>query len=66
MSGPSEIRWRLGFRPTSPHALAGMRIEPPPSFACAIGTMPDATAAAAPPLEPPAERDTSHGFFVAP
>ncbi len=33
--------------------LAGMRIEPPPSPACATGTMPLATAAAEPPLEPP-------------
>ena len=32
-----------------------MRIEPPPSLACAIGTMPAATAAAEPPLEPPVE-----------
>ena len=30
-----------------------MRIEPPPSLAWAIGNMPPATAAAAPPLEPP-------------
>ena len=66
MMGPSEMRWRLGFRPTRPQALAGMRIEPPPSLACAIGTMPDATAAAAPPLEPPAEREVSQGLRVAP
>ena len=36
--------------------LAGMRIEPPPSPACATGTMPLATAAAEPPLDPPALR----------
>jgi hypothetical protein len=30
-----------------------MRIEPKPSLACASATMPDATAAAAPPDEPP-------------
>jgi hypothetical protein len=28
-------------------------MEPPPSLPAAIGTTPDATAAAAPPLEPP-------------
>ena len=52
-SGPSETRPRDGFSPTRPHMLAGMRIEPPPSLACATGTMPLATAAAEPPLEPP-------------
>ena len=46
--------------------LAGMRIEPPPSPACASGTMPDATAAPEPPLEPPGLRSTSHGFRVGP
>src|SRR5581483_1359891 len=43
-----------------------MRIEPPPSEAPAIGTMPAATAAAAPPEEPPGERPVSHGLRVAP
>ena len=40
ISGPSLMRWRVGFRPTSPQLDAGMRIEPPPSLACATGTMP--------------------------
>ena len=43
-----------------------MRMEPPPSLACANGTMPLATAAAAPPLDPPGERVVSHGLCVAP
>ena len=43
-----------------------MRMEPPPSLACAAATRPAATAAAEPPLEPPGERDGSHGFLVAP
>ena len=47
-SGPSEMRPRVGFSPNRPHALAGMRMEPPPSPACATGTMPDATAARCP------------------
>ena len=46
--------------------LAGMRIDPPPSPACASGTMPDATAAPEPPLEPPGLRSTSHGLRVGP
>ena len=33
-----------------------MRIEPPPSLPCAIGTIPAATAAAEPPEEPPGVR----------
>src|SRR5262249_17578909 len=65
-SGPSDVRPREGFRPTSPHALAGIRIDPPPSLACATGTMPAATAAADPPLEPPGDRLGSQGFRGAP
>src|ERR1700716_2769536 len=63
-SGPNETRPRDGFSPTRPHSLAGIRIEPPPSLACAIGTIPAATAAAEPPLEPPGERVRSYGFLV--
>ena len=51
--GPTGVRPRVGLSPNRPQHEAGMRIEPPPSLACAIGTMPAATAAAAPPLEPP-------------
>ncbi|MNC87851.1 hypothetical protein D3C83_36140 [compost metagenome] len=54
-SGPAGLRPRLGFRPNSPQAEAGMRIEPPPSLAAAIGTIPAATAEAEPPLEPAGE-----------
>ena len=39
-----------------------MRMEPPPSLACAAGTMPDATAAAEPPEEPPVEWSVFHGL----
>src|SRR6185369_5620971 len=62
MSGPSEIRPRVGLRPMMPHWLAGLRIDPPPSLACAKGTIPDATAAAAPPLEPPLVCSRLHGL----
>ena len=49
-----------------PHIDAGNRIEPPMSLPCAIGTIPAATAAAEPPLDPPGERERSHGLCVAP
>ena len=65
-SGPLDTRPRDGLRPTRPQQLAGMRIEPPPSDAWATGTMPLATAAAAPPLEPPDVRSTLHGLRVGP
>jgi hypothetical protein len=42
-----------------------MRIEPPPSLPCAIGAMPAATAAAAPPEDPPAVSERLHGLRVA-
>src|ERR1700745_4458944 len=63
-SGPSLTRPRVGLSPTSPHSLAGMRIEPPPSLACATGTRPAATAAAAPPGDPPALCVGLHGVRV--
>ena len=43
-----------------------MRIEPPPSLACATGRMRAATAAAAPPDEPPDECARFHGLRVGP
>jgi hypothetical protein len=43
-----------------------MRMEPPPSLALATGTMPLATAAAAPPLDPPAVNDVFQGLRVGP
>ena len=43
-----------------------MRIEPPPSLPWAIGTMPEATAAAAPPEEPPGVRSQVPGLRVGP
>ena len=57
-SGPTETRPRAGFSPTSPQHDAGIRIEPPPSLPCATGTIPAATAAAAPPLDPPGVRSS--------
>ena len=65
-SGASETRPRWGLRPKSPQEAAGMRIEPPPSPAEAIGTSPAATAAALPPLEPPGVRCGFQGLRVTP
>src|SRR5438552_679699 len=56
----------VGLIPATPQNEAGIRIEPPPSVPIASGTRPAATAAAAPPLEPPGTRPSSHGFDVAP
>src|SRR5215470_6550402 len=61
MIGPPEIRPRLGLIPNRPHTLDGILMDPPPSLPCAAGARPEATAAAAPPLEPPADRLRSHG-----
>ena len=65
-SGISTSRPRDGLRPTRPQAAAGMRMEPPPSLAWAMGTTPAATSAADPPLEPPTDRVMSQGLRVAP
>jgi hypothetical protein len=60
-SGPPEIRPRDGFSPNRPQTLDGIRIEPPPSLPWAAGARPADTAAAAPPLDPPADRLRSQG-----
>src|SRR5579883_1589193 len=52
--------------PNSPQQLAGIRIEPPPSEACAIGTIPAATAEAEPPLDPPGVRSAFQGLRQGP
>ena len=69
VSAPKTIQWlpsrscgargtrpRCGLRPNRPVQAAGMRIEPAPSAASAAGTIPAATAAAEPPLDPPGVR----------
>jgi hypothetical protein len=65
-SGPIGLRARVGLRPKIPQQEAGMRIDPPPSLACAMGTMPAATAAAEPPLEPPGVCVRRQGLRVGP
>ena len=56
----------VGFRPTRPHRLAGIRMLPPPSEVVASGASPAASAAPEPPLDPPGDRSRFHGFRVAP
>src|SRR5207245_1396296 len=61
---PAGTSPRDGFSPTRPQAAAGMRMEPPPSDPGAKGSIPLATATAAPPLDPPAPREGSQGFLA--
>src|SRR6185295_6223217 len=64
--GPDGVRARVGLLPKMPQHDAGIRIEPPPSLAWAMGTSLAATAAAAPPLDPPLEWAGFQGFLQAP
>ena len=64
--GAVVTRPRCGLSPNSPQQALGIRIEPPPSPPRPTGTMPAATAAAVPPLEPPGVRVGSHGLRVIP
>ena len=59
-------RPRDGFSVASPQHAAGYRSEPVVSPPCASEVMPDATAAAEPPLDPPGLRVRSHGLCVGP
>ena len=65
-SGVCATRPMLGRKPTMPQKLAGLRSEPPMSEPCASHAMPVASATAAPPDEPAAERDVFQGLRVAP
>ena len=56
----------VGFIPTTPQRDEGTLMEPPVSVPKDIGTMPVATAAAEPPLEPPDILEVSHGFLDEP
>src|SRR5688572_9955306 len=64
--GPAGVRARVGLSPNNPQHEAGIRMDPPPSVACAVGTIPAATAAAAPPDDPPALCAALHGLRVGP
>src|SRR3990170_8315129 len=65
-SGQAGTRPNEGFRPNRPVKEQGMRIEPPPAVPTASGPMPEATAAAAPPEEPPGVFAVFHGLRVMP
>ena len=54
------------MKPTTPQHAAGMRIEPPESVPRAASAKPPASAAAEPPLEPPAIRPGAAGFGTVP
>src|SRR6185503_11028256 len=53
-------------KPATLQKLAGLRSDPPRSLPSAIGTMPHASATAAPPLLPPQVLLVSQGLRVAP
>ena len=65
-NGALETRPREGLSPNRPQQDAGIRTEPPPSVAWAAGTSPAASAAAAPPLDPPGVSAGFQGFRVTP
>jgi hypothetical protein len=62
----SGTRSYVGLNPTTPHHAAGIRIEPPESLPSATSARPAASAAALPPLEPPASRPGAIGFGTVP
>ena len=64
--GQAGTRPNVAFRPSSPLKLAGIRTEPPPSVPMAMGPRPAATAAPAPPDEPPGVMPVFHGLRVTP
>ena len=57
-----ETSPRVGLIVDVPHSAEGMRSEPAVSVPVAAATWRDASAAAEPPLEPPAERSSAHGL----
>src|SRR5262249_17202254 len=56
----------VGRSPTFPQSDEGCLIEPPVSEPSAHGAMPEDTAAAEPPPDPPGTRVGSHGFLLGP
>src|SRR5699024_1686580 len=65
-NGPEGTRPLVGFKPTKPVQDAEIRIDPTPPLQCAKGTIPELTATAAPPLDPPGLSSVFHGFLVGP
>ena len=65
-AGTAGTRPRDGRMPTTLFHAAGFRSEPPKSLPSATGSIRNASATAAPPLLPPAERDGSYALRVRP
>ena len=55
-----------GRKPTTPQTLAGIRNDPPRSPPFASAVIPQASATAEPPDDPPADRSRFQGLRVAP
>ena len=66
LPGQLGMRPKLALKPNTPLNEAGMRNDPPPSVPSPIGPRPAATAAEAPPLEPPGVSFVFHGLRVIP
>jgi hypothetical protein len=56
----------VGFSALIPQKCAGTRTDPPPSLPTPPIEHPEAIAAASPPLDPPGDRESSHGLLVFP
>src|SRR5438477_12424860 len=65
-SGYAGTRPNEGLSPGMPQNVDGMRMDPAPSVPTASGPMPEATAAAAPPDDPPGVILVFHGLRVMP
>src|SRR5213082_1094555 len=65
-SGYAGTRPNEGLSPGMPQNIDGMRMDPAPSVPTASGPMPEATAAAAPPDDPPGVIRGFHGLRVMP
>jgi len=63
MASSDGTRPKVGFSVTR-HTVQPGTADPVASDPCEIATIPLATAAAGPPLDPPADSDTSHGLRV--
>ena len=66
LAGHTGTRPKLGLWPTTPQKLAGPRMDPPESVPVAMATMPEATAAPEPPLEPQVVQAGFQGLRVMP
>ena len=67
LPGPTRGTTRIdGRNPITLFHAAGLRSEPPVSLPSAVATIRQASATAAPPLDPPADRSVPHGFSVVP